>query len=204
MATKIVERGTFYKGSSAKFFGNIKSAIINSEAKLLDALDWYNGSSAKVMNIILPIVDIDTIGKELSGRDFYFGCSSKALRLPFSPVISTGAREIIVVGVEKLHPSDDTRVISYGDAFSVRFVADQTGGPAPLTVQFTNLTDPPAVVYSWDFGDGDTSVLENPSHVFDTAGVFNVVLTATYYWGQDIYSMYIMVTSSGNKIMMFW
>ncbi len=32
---------------------------------------------------------------------------------------------------------------------------------------------------SWDFGDGDTSSIENPSHTYLNAGNFNVVLTAT-------------------------
>jgi PKD repeat protein len=36
-----------------------------------------------------------------------------------------------------------------------------------------------AVSYTWNFGDGTTSTLENPSHAFDTTGIFTVTLTAT-------------------------
>ncbi|MCW3084963.1 MAG: repeat-containing protein [Bacteroidetes bacterium] len=32
------------------------------------------------------------------------------------------------------------------------------------------------VSWNWHFGDGDTSIVQNPSHVFDTTGVYNVQL----------------------------
>lgn len=52
-------------------------------------------------------------------------------------------------------------------------------GFAPLTVDFVNNTKF-AVSYSWDFGDGSAvSTEENPTHVYETAGTYTVVLTAT-------------------------
>lgn len=52
-------------------------------------------------------------------------------------------------------------------------------GFAPLTVDFVNNTKF-AVSYSWDFGDGSAaSTEENPTHVYDAAGTYTVVLTAT-------------------------
>ena len=33
--------------------------------------------------------------------------------------------------------------------------------------------------HTWSFGDGDSSFLENPYHIYDTAGIYNVVLTVT-------------------------
>ena len=44
------------------------------------------------------------------------------------------------------------------------YVASGTG---PYTVVFTN-TSAGATTYFWEFGDGDTSGLANPTHVFDT------------------------------------
>ena len=35
----------------------------------------------------------------------------------------------------------------------------------------------PIISWSWDFGDGNTSILQNPSHLYANAGVFNVTLT---------------------------
>ncbi len=51
------------------------------------------------------------------------------------------------------------------------------------STQFTNTTttNPPgqAVTYLWDFGDGQTSTQQNPTHQFATSGNHNVTLTAT-------------------------
>lgn len=50
-----------------------------------------------------------------------------------------------------------------------------------LTATFTNLStsafSTPA--YLWDFGDGQTSTLQNPTHVYDTAGTYTVCLTVS-------------------------
>ncbi len=47
-----------------------------------------------------------------------------------------------------------------------------------LEVSFTNFSQN-AETYSWNFGDGNTSTEENPTHVYDDIGTYEVVLTAT-------------------------
>ncbi len=65
-------------------------------------------------------------------------------------------------------------------------VADFTFAPAQpaagQTVQFTDKsTDPDGKVvsWSWDFGDGAKSQQQNPTHVYQTAGAFEVKLVVT-------------------------
>ena len=53
---------------------------------------------------------------------------------------------------------------------------------SPVTVQFTANT-PGAVNWLWNFGDGGTSTLENPSHVFVGDSVYVVTLTASLQSG---------------------
>ncbi len=51
-----------------------------------------------------------------------------------------------------------------------------------LSVQFNNQSDIPngvSVTYQWDFGDGQTSTQENPSHDYSSAGTYTVKLTVT-------------------------
>ncbi len=49
---------------------------------------------------------------------------------------------------------------------------------APLTANFRDLS-PDAVAWQWDFGDGGTSTVQNPSHQYTTEGAFAVKLTIT-------------------------
>ena len=49
-------------------------------------------------------------------------------------------------------------------------------------VQFNSLTEghnSPITAYSWDFGDLGTSTDENPSYVYDTTGLYTVILQVT-------------------------
>lgn len=57
------------------------------------------------------------------------------------------------------------------------FTADSTQGCSPLTVHFTN-SSILATSYFWDFGNGNTSVLPNPTSVYLTPGNFTVKLIA--------------------------
>ncbi|AWW31180.1 hypothetical protein DN752_14175 [Echinicola strongylocentroti] len=54
-----------------------------------------------------------------------------------------------------------------------------------LTVTFTNASEN-SVSYLWDFGDGNTSTDENPTHVFETAGTYEVVLFSTAQGGTTV------------------
>jgi gliding motility-associated-like protein len=55
---------------------------------------------------------------------------------------------------------------------------DVTDCKVPFTVNFTNLSAG-AVSWQWDFGDGGTSNLQNPSHTYTTLGNYTVKLVVT-------------------------
>jgi PKD repeat protein len=63
---------------------------------------------------------------------------------------------------------------------TVTISSNKTNGVAPLTVEFQGIgNDPDGEVesYSWDFGDGGTSTQQNPTHIFQSSGIFTVTLT---------------------------
>jgi PKD repeat protein len=49
-------------------------------------------------------------------------------------------------------------------------------GPAPLAVDFTDLSTNVPSNWSWDFGDGGHSTERNPTHVYTVPGVYTVLL----------------------------
>ncbi len=59
----------------------------------------------------------------------------------------------------------------------VDFEANPLDGCVPVSVNFNNLSDPGDMI--WDFGDGVTSVNNNPSHLYTNSGIFTVTLTVT-------------------------
>ncbi len=68
--------------------------------------------------------------------------------------------------------------------------ADFTGtpltGPKPLNVQFTDAsTGNGTLTYAWNFGDGNSSILKDPSHTYYTVGSYTVNLTVTDVDGPD-------------------
>jgi gliding motility-associated-like protein len=69
----------------------------------------------------------------------------------------------------------------------VNFVVSDSGYSCPSkTVQFTNLSipgGPGTTTYYWDFGNGQTSTLQNPSCTYSTSGNFNVSLIVTNSYG---------------------
>ena len=65
------------------------------------------------------------------------------------------------------------------------FTADHTAGPAPLTVQFTDLSTDDPSEWLWDFGDGNTSLDQNPLHTYQAEGIFDVTLCIKDVFGED-------------------
>ena len=65
-------------------------------------------------------------------------------------------------------------------------------GCAPLTVEFYNFSSPSATI-DWDFGDGNTSSLKEPSHTFTEAGEYIVIQYANSDCGYDSMALYISV-----------
>lgn len=64
------------------------------------------------------------------------------------------------------------------------------------TIAFTSCAEQ-AENYSWQFGDGATSTMENPRHAYDSAGTYTVSLTVDNQYGSDQTSKEVNVLASG-------
>ena len=87
---------------------------------------------------------------------------------------------------------DGEKAVEWG----VRMATDVQVGEAPLTVQFSDSSDLAASTWKWSFGDGDSALVETPSHVYQTVGAFDVALTIGTVYGDitDLNTSYILAT----------
>lgn len=65
------------------------------------------------------------------------------------------------------------------NSYEVTPVADFTYEANGTMVQFTDISVNTPTSWFWEYGDGQTSDLQNPLHLYDTEGEFEVCLTAT-------------------------
>lgn len=76
------------------------------------------------------------------------------------------------------------------------FGVSERSGKVPHTVNFTDTSTGIITTWHWNFGDGTTSTLQNPSHTYNSAGTFTVSIKVTGPGGSDIETKenYITVT----------
>jgi predicted outer membrane repeat protein len=65
------------------------------------------------------------------------------------------------------------------------FSAAPVAGTAPLAVTFSDESLGEITSWAWDFGDGQTSTVQNPQHTYAAAGNYTVSLTVTGGEGTD-------------------
>ncbi len=100
-----------------------------------------------------------------------FGVFTIQLTVTNNVCIETQAQQIEILAIPPL----------------VDFSYDPASGCAPLTVNFTNLSqfaDPGT--YNWDFGDQSTSKMINPIHTYFQPGTYSVSLSASNITGQTV------------------
>ncbi len=110
-----------------------------------------------------------------------------------------GVYQISVYAEDKLKnyslPANTSITQTIGEV-TVNFTADITTGPAGLTVTFTGVSDSQITSWAWNFGDGHTASVQNPTNVYARPGTYTVQLTATGSGGSGskIRNGYITVT----------
>jgi len=68
------------------------------------------------------------------------------------------------------------------------------------TVSFTFEVDCPVDTYSWDFGDGETSDEQNPSHAWASAGDYDIALTVSSAYGSKVLNQSLTVLGPATML----
>jgi PKD repeat protein len=77
-----------------------------------------------------------------------------------------------------------------------QFTASPTAGKVPLTVSFTDTSAGSPTGWAWDFGDGNTSSLENPVHIYTIPGDYTVRLIASNSGGINSETKFYYITAN--------
>lgn len=65
------------------------------------------------------------------------------------------------------------------ETITAAFTSDLTTGMAPLIVNFTDQSTGSPTSWTWDFGDGNSTTEQNPTHTYTAAGNYTVALTVS-------------------------
>ena len=95
---------------------------------------------------------------------------------------------ILLTGCEK----EETKPVAV-------FSMDKMSIEVNETIAFTNFSEN-ATSYLWDFGDGNSSTNEHPTHSYSSKGTYTVTLTAIGNGGQDtnVQTLEVIATLSGS------
>jgi PKD repeat protein len=110
---------------------------------------------------------------DLDGPSTVWGASNSGLANVRVDMLQVRSSDKLVIA------ATHGRGMYYSDIFTnptVIFDADTQLGYIGNTVNFAN-SSYKDVSWNWDFGDGQTSSVQSPSHTYNTAGKFNVTLT---------------------------
>lgn len=114
--------------------------------------------------------------------------TEKNYRVYVDPATITDARffSVLTLGENGLRSRRSTALI-YNGIFPIDDLTEADFDFVPLNdfgMEFIN-TSSDGDDYSWDFGDGNMSTEENPTHVYATSGTFEVMLISTNPCGSD-------------------
>ncbi len=94
------------------------------------------------------------------------------------------------------NPRGSDAFVAKLNALLANFSANRNIGTFPLSVQFTDASEGAFSNWFWVFGDGNSSTLQNPNHIYALPGSYTVSLSVSGMGGTDtlIRNSYITVT----------
>ncbi len=156
---------------------SISSTIINS----LDAV-FSTGDTLVCHN---SPVTFSTVNPAINIWNWNFGDgTSSTLANPVHQYNSTGLYTVSLYVSDGQGCEDSVVKIDYVDVRGVNsdFIFSSPSQCPPVVTSFSNSSSD-AISYLWDFGDGASSSIENPTHIYTNSGTYQIMLLATNSMG---------------------
>ena len=143
--------------------------------------DFYSADTIKCKNTPVQFFQQLT-GNNLSQLQWYFGDGNTSTGAnPAHTYINEGAYDVKLILSDIIGCSDTIikpKFIKVYDAKANFAMSDSFTSCPPLFISFTNQSINISQA-QWNFGNGNTSTLVNPSHTYTFSGIFNVQLIVT-------------------------
>ena len=118
-----------------------------------------------------------------------FGDGSSSTQEDPSHTYTSSGTFTVTLNVSNAAGSDSEIKTAYITVNPLTPITDFSGTPRVLTVgagvQFTDESSNVPTSWAWNFGDGGSSVQENPFHTYATSGTYSVTLNASNSAGSD-------------------
>jgi PKD repeat protein len=181
---------------------SLKNNIIMNATALLGAVQRRTTNPVITEDYNCFFNNVADLGSEMvkgvnsfTGDPLFISASNFQLQ-PGSPCIATGVGPQVdvnvpltdILGVTRSGATTDIGAYQTNETTQAPvagFSADSVSGRVPFTVTFTDSSTNTPTSWAWDFGDGTSSTIQNPSHVYNTPGIFTIGLTATNAGGSD-------------------
>jgi len=179
------------------YFGNV---CVDSTATLPLWVHNYGATDLEVSNILCS-TDKFTISLPQT-KDISFTVSSldsQQVNIHFTPVDTVDyTANLIFFSNDPDNGMLLTDVYGTGYEFYAQFGTDQTTGDVPLEVTFMDSSAGDIVSWHWDFGDGDSSTVQNPVHSYQYDGVYDVSLTVQDNYHSNTITKTDYITAIGH------
>lgn len=157
---------------------NSSSSIVNVTAVPSIVANFSSNISSGIAPLTVQFNDHSTGNPTTWNWNFGDGATSTEQN-PIHTYSKTNTYTVILIVGNANSWNTVTNFITVGNGLLAAFTATPNQGEVPLTVQFTDASIGAPTAWLWDFGDGNNSTLQNPSHTYTQAGSFNVKLTVS-------------------------
>lgn len=170
--------------TASPILGNAISHTVffTDNSTLPDTWEWDfgDGNTSTLQNPVHSYTTTGAFEVKLTVSDTIFGCLSTEIR-----------EDLIKISIPVANfTGNGSDISAFGCVpLTVDYIDTSTGDGAPITE------------WDWDFGDGTTSTQQNPTHVYENIGVYNVSLTVTDAFGnKDTLSRPFFTEATGPDV----